>query len=371
MHQSFRFAIASDLHIALPHTIHPQPGRFHLLEVSIPAWERVLEELAAYDLDFMILPGDLTKDGEPENHEWLLNSLNALPFPVFLIPGNHDIRSPQTSEHSIGLSDFAHYYRDYGYGHPSQLYYTCSPVPGVRLIALNSTMFDCNGQQLGRLDDAQLLWLEEVLEYLGNELAIVVIHHNVLEHLPNQSKHPMGRRYMLDNARQLRQMLKDAGVHLILTGHLHVQDIARDGSLHEITTGSLVSYPHPFRILEGSVADNGDRLLSVNSHRVQIVDGWPDLQTHSRQSMGKSSLKFILSLLTEPPVSMPAAEARKFAPDLQDFWPAIAAGDAQFHFPTMPPAARKLLEAFSAPADSPGDNDTVLRFASPIPLSRL
>ena len=366
MLQPFRFAIASDLHISLPHTIEPAEGRFHLLEVSIPAWEHVLQELAKADLDFAILPGDLTKDGEPENHEWLLDSLSELPFPVFVVPGNHDIRSPETTKSSIGLADFSHYYRDYGYDYPGQLYYTCCPVPGLRLIALNSTTFDRRGQQLGRLDEEQFEWLEDILDWMNEELIVVVIHHNVLEHLPNQSKHPMGRRYMLDNAPRLRKLLQEAGVDLILTGHLHVQDIANKGSLHEITTGSLVSYPHPFRILEASVADNGDCLLSVKSHTVQSVGGWPDLQTHSRQSIGKASLKFILKLLTDPPVSMPAAAAQQFAPDLQYFWPTIAAGDAQFHFPHLPPAARQLLEAFSELENSPADNNTVLRFPAKV-----
>ncbi|MEL7086647.1 MAG: metallophosphoesterase, partial [Cyanobacteria bacterium J06597_1] len=200
MRQQFRFAIASDLHIALPHTIQPREGSFHLLEVSIPAWQRVLENLASYELDFMILPGDLTKDGEPENHQWLLDSLKTLPFPVYVIPGNHDIRTPEATESSIGLAEFARHYSDYGYSNSEQLYYTCNPVPGVCLIALNSTMFDRQGNQLGCLDDEQFEWLETVLADRDDEFTIVTIHHNVLEHLPNQSKHPMGRRYMLDNA---------------------------------------------------------------------------------------------------------------------------------------------------------------------------
>lgn len=364
MRQQFRFAIASDLHIALPHTIQPREGSFHLLEVSIPAWQRVLENLASYELDFMILPGDLTKDGEPENHQWLLDSLKTLPFPVYVIPGNHDIRTPEATESSIGLAEFARHYSDYGYSNSEQLYYTCNPVPGVCLIALNSTMFDRQGNQLGCLDDEQFEWLETVLADRDDEFTIVTIHHNVLEHLPNQSKHPMGRRYMLDNADRLRQMLKAAGVNLILTGHLHVQDIARDDELYEITTGSLVSYPHPYRIVEGSMNESGEQLLSVTSHKLQAVEGHPELQARSREAIGKASLRFILGLLTEPPVLMPKDEAIKFAPDLQDFWAAVAAGDAQFHFPHMPSSARQLLEAFSDPVDGPKDNNALFRFSN-------
>lgn len=78
----FRFAIISDPHIALPHTIRQIPNRFHLVEVSIPVFEAILADLAEADLDFLLLPGDLTQHGERENHEWLVNRLRQLPFPV-------------------------------------------------------------------------------------------------------------------------------------------------------------------------------------------------------------------------------------------------------------------------------------------------
>lgn len=86
MSLEFRFAIASDLHIALPHTIWDHPTRFHLVEVSIPALELVLERLERLELDFLLLPGDLTQHGEPENHRWLAERLAKLPYPVYVIP---------------------------------------------------------------------------------------------------------------------------------------------------------------------------------------------------------------------------------------------------------------------------------------------
>ena len=71
MAYKFRFAIVSDLHIALPHTIWQHPSRFHLVEVSIHALESVLEHLTQLELDFLLIPGDLTQHGEAENHSWL------------------------------------------------------------------------------------------------------------------------------------------------------------------------------------------------------------------------------------------------------------------------------------------------------------
>ncbi|WP_225913889.1 metallophosphoesterase [Leptolyngbya ohadii] len=59
-----------------------------LQRVSIPAIEQALDHLTQLDLDFLLLPGDLTQHGEPENHAWLADRLSCLPFPAYVIPGN-------------------------------------------------------------------------------------------------------------------------------------------------------------------------------------------------------------------------------------------------------------------------------------------
>ena len=81
MFTNFRFGIISDLHIALPETIADNPSRFHLVEVSIPALEKALEHLQTQNLDFLLLPGDLTQDGEKVNHQWLACLLYTSPSP--------------------------------------------------------------------------------------------------------------------------------------------------------------------------------------------------------------------------------------------------------------------------------------------------
>ena len=128
---AFRFAIVSDLHIALPHTIWESPQRFHLVEVSIPVLETILDRLSRLDLEFLLIPGDLTQHGEPENHRWLAKRLGELPYPVYVIPGNHDIPVAVANDHSIGMGDFADYYRHCGYGQPQGLDYTVELRRGV------------------------------------------------------------------------------------------------------------------------------------------------------------------------------------------------------------------------------------------------
>lgn len=344
----FRFAIVSDPHIGLPHTIWDHPTRFHLVEVSIPALNLILDHLQQQTIDFLLLPGDLTQHGEPENHAWLQKRLSNLPFPVYVVPGNHDVPHLLPDQRSIGLKDFPYYYQHCGYKNPEQLYYTCEVSPGVQLIGLNSNQFDESGKQLGRLDEQQLVWLEQVLRDTKDKLVLVMIHHNVVEHLPGQSRHPLGRRYMLENAPVLHKLLKAAGVNLVFTGHLHVQDVAEREGVYDITTGSLVSYPHPYRILHLRTNEQGQRSLQIESHWVKSVPGWDNLLQTSREWMGDRSYSFMLKLLTAPPLNLSIPDAEKLAPSLRYFWANIAAGDTLFDFPHFSPPARRYFEAFSA-----------------------
>ncbi|MDM9382489.1 metallophosphoesterase [Chlorogloeopsis sp. ULAP01] len=348
MISNFRFAIVSDLHVACPHTIWDHPSRFHLVEVSIPAFESVLEHLTQLNLDFLLLPGDLTQHGEPDNHAWLQERLAKLPFPTYVVPGNHDVPVLHANHQSIAFADFPYYYRKFGYTEPEKCYYTCQVLPGVRLIGLNSNSFNDWGEQIGSLDINQMRWLEEVLAASGDELVLVIIHHNVVEHLPNQSRHAMANRYMLENAPELLQLLRHYGVKLVFTGHLHVQDVAYSQEVYDITTGSLVSYPHPYRVLEFRQDNHGRQWLQILSHRVESVPDFPDLQQASRKWMGDRSTPFLMKFLTLPPLNLPVEQAKEFTPTLRDFWANIANGDALFDYPHFPPKIRRYFEKYGA-----------------------
>ena len=360
-----RFAVVSDLHIALPHTVWDSPNRFHLVEVSIPAFEQILDHLEQVGIDFLLLPGDLVQHGERDNHEWLVRRLKQLPYPVYVVPGNHDVIRRQGCDRTISLDEFVHLYQDFGYSEPGQPYYRHTIGDGLQLIGLNSNGFEPNGEPFytGWLDPDQLAWLDQQLDQQTDQLTLVMLHHNAIEHLPRQASSRMGQRYLVKNAADLIQRLQTAKVPLMLTGHLHVQDIAQADQLYEITTGSLVSYPHPYRICEITTGNEAYR-LEITSHRIEAVPDWPTLQATSRQWMGDRSFPFMMKLLTSPPLQLSPVEAEQYAPVLRDFWATIAAGDAQFDFPELPPQVQRYLHSFSA-IDTEGqhrsiDNDATL-----------
>lgn len=345
---NFRFAVISDPHVAIPETIWTHPNRFHLVEVSIPALEVVFNHLKECNLDFLLIPGDLTQDGEPENHRWLAQQLSTLSFPAYVIPGNHDVPSLDATENTIAFSEFPSFYPKQGYTDPKQIYYTCEVFPNVQLIGLNSNQFNSEGKQIGKLDEKQLFWLKNLLPTLSGKVILVMIHHNVIEHLPGQSTHELGKRYMLENAPSLLELLEQYGVKLIFTGHLHVQDIASHQDIYEITTGSLVSYPHPYRIIEFQQDDQGHQTINITSHKIENLPEWENLPEISRNWLGDRSFPFMMRLLTSSPLNLPVAEAETLAPKLRNFWADIAGGDHLFEFPDFPEVVQKYFKKFGA-----------------------
>lgn len=344
---NIRFAIASDLHIALPETIEDKPNRFHLTQFSIPAFDTVLAHLNNLDLDFLLLPGDLTQDGEPENHHWLQEKLASLPYPVYVIPGNHDIPSLKGNKKQIPYDKFPYFYQDCGYqNYTKTLDYTCEITPNLQLVALNSNHFDENGNQRGFLKSSQLLWLEEILGKLKNKLVLLMIHHNVIEHLPQQSKHPLGRRYILDNSWELLEILHKYGVKLIFTGHLHIQDISQHKGIYEVTTGSLITYPSPYRIIELNRHNGQETTVKINSYQVTDLPEKENYDQFCRQWMGDRSYPFIMKLLTSPPLNLKEKQASQYAPHMKYFWADIAKGDSELNYPQLPPEINQHFQRF-------------------------
>ena len=375
MNLNFTFAVVSDLHIALPHTIWDAPNRFHLVEVSIPAFEQILSQLEADPPDFLLLPGDLVQHGERENHEWMASRLAQLPFPTYVVPGNHDVvrqggnlPTDESGKDRIALADFPQLYQSFGYANGEQLYYQKEILPNVHLIGLNSNAFDETGEQIGTgfIDATQLDWLDEQLAMLTGKFVMVMVHHNVLEHLPGQSKTELGQRYMIRNASELVSRLQAAKVPVAFTGHLHVQDIAQAENFYAITTGSLVSYPHPYRMMSVTTDEQGRHHLKVKTKRIESVPDWPTLQQTSKDWMGDRSFPFIVRLLSEPPLSLSLEQAKTYATDIRDFWATVAAGDASFDYPQLPESAQNYFAQYDAtcPAGKPRfiDNNATLIF---------
>lgn len=250
-----------------------------VLRRSKELFEEALALIRAGRPDVLLIPGDLTKDGEQASHAEAAAGLAALResgIRVLLIPGNHDLNNPWAFSYrtepparvkNVSPAEFLALYGKFGYEgallrDPSSLSYLAEPVPGLRVLALDVCDYarnDVKPVTAGRLKPETAAWAVAILEESAREGKTVLglMHHGLLEHHRFQSA--LMADFVVADWQAQSKRLAEAGLKVVFTGHYHTQDIALarfDGGRHlfDIETGSTLTYPCPIRFadLEGT-----------------------------------------------------------------------------------------------------------------------
>ncbi|MEQ8200414.1 MAG: metallophosphoesterase [Syntrophomonadaceae bacterium] len=282
------FAVISDLHYYDPSLGTTGPAfeaclysDRKLLRDGPDLLKLTIDEIIKSKVDFVLIPGDLSKDGELVCHQKVAEELAKLTqngIKVYVIPGNHDINNPLAYQYqgdqtipvaAINAEQFADIYKDYGYASAiyrdsDSLSYVAEPVNNLWIIALDVCRYRENvpGKEEtigGRLTQSQEKWLESMLAKANasGKAVLFMEHHGVVEHWTGQSKlHPD---YLLEDYKNFGRLLASYHVPVVFTGHYHAQDITLaqfDGGhqLYDIETGSLLTDPCPIRFC--AIADN-------------------------------------------------------------------------------------------------------------------
>jgi predicted MPP superfamily phosphohydrolase len=301
-----QFAVVSDPHLHDKNQLGGGGADFSayleqdpkLLAESSEILDTALASLKLSPVDFVLITGDLTKDGERINHQAMIAKLaevKASGKNVFVIPGNHDINNPQAVSYTssppsavatVSPEEFRQIYADYGYNSalfsdPDSLSYIVEPVPGLWLFALDSCQYDDNLAQAtstiaGSLKNTTLTWILDHLRLarLQGKTVIGMMHHGIIEHLTGQAQfYP---EYLLNNWQTVAQQLADNGLQVMFTGHFHANDVTKrdfaGSQLYDIETGSLVSYALSYRTV---TFDLSARLLTLNTSRVDSIPSHP------------------------------------------------------------------------------------------------
>ena len=114
--------------------------------------------------DCVLLTGDLTDFGRPQEYAELRKLLAPLTMPCYLIPGNHDDRDNMRAA-------FSHY--PYMRQHPQFIQYAIEDWP-LRILALDTVIPQESG---GELCAARLEWLERELARKPQQPTLVIMHH--------------------------------------------------------------------------------------------------------------------------------------------------------------------------------------------------
>lgn len=288
--------VMSDIHVMAPELLESKGEAYDayladdakLLEYSDEVLDVIIGEALQRSPDLVIIPGDLTKDGELVSHQLvvtMLGRLRAAGIQVVVVPGNHDIDNPNgkyfngsetRAAERTSPQQFVNMYADFGYGiafarDAASLSYACEPLEGLVLLCIDSNRYEENlyiekgdernyNQTAGRIRKATLKWMMDVADEArkaGKQVAVVQ-HHNALQHHDAQAS-ILGE-YVIDDYEEVGHMMMNHGIHLVFTGHQHVQDIAqyrvgenavRD-SLVDVASGSTITYPNPWLTITAS-----------------------------------------------------------------------------------------------------------------------
>lgn len=296
-----RIMLIADPHV-FPQTLIEQQEDFEeymekqrkMIDLSQPLWDALMDTALAKQPSLILIPGDLTKDGEALSHAHVAASLQALRaqgIPSLVIPGNHDL--PDANWESLYFGENDVYVKD-----PNSHSYATQPLQGVTVIGIDGTDGSAG---TGKLSKSSLAWvLAQADTAVANGHTIIAMcHWQILEHFDKQGDLESACR--MANADALRDSLMAHGVHLVLTGHFHVNGITtfRDttgltnDSIVEITTGSPITYPCPYRWLTLS-ADRAT--MEVTTDFITSVDTIADLNTYSRDWMAEHTRNMIPAL---------------------------------------------------------------------------
>lgn len=279
---TFRATVVSDIHVLAPSLVTDEAG-WAVVEADafqdFRGGPAILADFVNQTLtdrpQVVIVAGDLTMEGEAASHRAVVAALRPLRdagIPVLVIPGNHDVLNPRSSSFgpdrrptpTLTPAEFESLYRDFGYGSalsrdPGSLSYLAEPVPGVRVLALDTARYEDNaaaGHQVtgGRIRPASWRWIEEVLDQARDQgvPVIAVVHHGLVEKFPGQGG--LFADYLIADRDQVARRLTSRGVQLVLSGHFHSLSVAEASyggrPLLEVESGALSQPPLGFRRLE-------------------------------------------------------------------------------------------------------------------------
>ncbi len=321
-----RIVVIADPHVLGPALVEDENnerfvnminGERKLIKYSYEIFLACLDTIRALRPDLVVIPGDLTKDGELLSHQAVAEGLQQLldeGIPSLVIPGNHDLESrgawsygtgsERADAEVISIPQFEEIYRNFGYDnrserdpYPNSLTYACEPLEGVVFIGIDDSRTTARGDlgkddpEYGRLPQETLQWvLDKADEAIGNgKVVIAAIHHQLLQHYNEQAK-------LMDSAAteqgdSIARLFADHGIRVVLTGHMHIPHISRikgfDGEsmITEVSSPSPVSYPSMYRLL---TLDDKLTRIDIDSRPITSSARLDDVQKAARDKIDET-----------------------------------------------------------------------------------
>lgn len=356
--KTWKMAVLSDIHVMAPELLQEDGRAFQhyishdrkMLKESVALLQTAVDALLAERPDAVLIPGDLTKDGEKASHDLvaqqLLKPLREQGIPVYVIPGNHDVNNPHAvvfdkdsarRTTTVSPEDFAHCYADYGYGQaiardPHSLSYVVQLHGSTRLLAIDACKYEKNDYDRntcvtgGRIKPETMAFIRRQAEDAkahGCRL-LTMMHHGLVQHWEGQES--VMADYLVDNWRAQADAFAQLGLNVVFTGHFHAQDIAAWGkgsqTVYDIETGSTVSYPMPYRLINFE-----EGRMKVSTRYIERIPGFDNAGALREYAAGfaQSGITSIVRGMLPP--QMPETVIAQVSKVLEKAYVAHLAGD--------------------------------------------
>ncbi|MFZ4437117.1 MAG: metallophosphoesterase family protein [Syntrophales bacterium] len=261
--EKIRFAVISDPHISIPQQKGVADGFKLGLKTQMLTENTVAEINKIPDVKFVLLSGDLTQDAEPWNIDALRKILDGLKVPYFVTLGNHDLsRVPhEKKDQPITLSKYTvagSFIGKSGGMVPGMTYYAQEVAKDLVLVNLDSSRAQVFVPEAGlndfggAIDQGQMRWLEATLKKNQKKTVVVLIHHNLVPwNEGDKTNHNSWGWFIMDNADELKALLKKYGVKAVFSGHHHISTRYQeaDGTFYFVHP-SLSTYPMRYTVYD-------------------------------------------------------------------------------------------------------------------------
>lgn len=279
-----KFMVLTDIHYMHPDILRQEGKSWNdynreeckLLKESQDIFNAVIDSARAIKPDFILVCGDMSKDGEVISHQYVAEMFRKLEdetgTSVLVVPGNHDMNNPHSLYYegdatspaeTADETKFERIYSDMGYSESvarreASLDYMAYPADGIAVICVDSNEKNTSEELRvqGGLSEVQVAWITEMARKAHTDgcKVLLMMHHNLVDFYDNaqliRGANIANAKYDYNN----RMLIKDlctAGVDVVFSGHSHMQSITSATSgghtIYSVVTSSLVNLPLAFR----------------------------------------------------------------------------------------------------------------------------
>lgn len=285
----------------------------HLADaITRTALKMFAAKAAAGELDYLIIPGDLTKNGDYVSHTKLASVLEAFEketgVEVIVINGNHDINNHRAEFFRNGKfekgnrittpEEFREIYKNLGYDlavaeftppageKAGGLSYVAQLKNGYRIVALDGGIYTADvtsdgtddQETAGKYTEATFNWaVEQIKDSKEKGYSVLGLTHFGLVPHYGEAQLATLTAFLIEDSEYVSECFADAGMQYVFTGHLHCLDVSEHVSdngniMYDIATSSSLNYPNLVRTVKLDNTVSGELKADIKTHSVDELE---------------------------------------------------------------------------------------------------